>query len=734
MRIFVLASCLTAATTVGVQAQDSLKVVNLSEAQVVTNRATHKTPIAFSSLGKQELLRSNFGQDIPFLLSSLPSVLTTSDAGTGVGYTSIRVRGTDGTRINITNNGIPLNDPEAHVLYWVDLPDFASSLQDIQVQRGVGTSTNGAGAFGASINMRSETISPQPFFEFNTSYGSFNTNKQTVKFGTGILRDRWILEGRLSHIGSDGYRDRAETEMGSYFVQAGYFSPQTTVKLITFGGKEKTYHAWDGVDKETLKTNRTYNPNGAIVEDGNVIGFYKNQNDYFLQNHYQILLTHRLHTDWLFNAALHYTYGKGSYEEYKNGRKLVEYGLSPYVLNGSTVTKSDLIREKYVRGNFGGGLFSFGYQKAQWDVVLGGAVNYFHNDHFGNVLWVKNYIGSLAPEHRYYDNVGRKLDGNVYARANYALLASLNLYADLQYRHIHYVISGANESYDANIGAMQPLDIHENFHFFNPKFGFVWKAHRDGQIYASFSVAHKEPTRNNYTEGFFTQYPKAERLFDYELGYRYTGPRWHFGANLYWMDYKDQLVLTGQLNEIGEAVAENVPKSYRTGLELEAGWKINEQFSWNANATFSKNRIKDYTAYLVDENWENLKGFAIGTTPISFSPTCILNNNFTFRHKQFDISLQSQYVSRQYLDNLGTKESSLDPYFISHLNTNYTFRMKRMKELTVGVTVYNLFDERYETNGYMQTTYNSADGSFNHAPMFYPMAGINFLAHLHLRF
>lgn len=737
MRKTILAALFASAAVGQAQiAADSSNVATLGEAQVVSTRAQAATPMAFSNVGKAELRHTNFGQDIPFLLSHIPNVVITSDAGNGIGYTSIRVRGTDPTRINVTNNGIPLNDAESHMLFWVDLPDFASSVEDIQVQRGVGTSTNGAGAFGASINMRTETFAREPYIELNGSYGSFNSQKETIKFGSGLLGKHWTLEGRLSHIASHGYRDRATTDMGSYYTQIGYTNAGTLLRFVTFGGKETSYHAWDGISRELLKTNRRYNPNGEILDEADhVTGFYADQEDVFIQNHYQILLTQALNPRLMLNAALHYTYGKGWYEEYKNKRSLADYGLKPFLVEDAPVKYSDLVRRKYNRGDFGGATFSLNYKTARLVTSFGGAFNYFDNDHYGEVRWVKNYIGELLPNQRYYTNRGRKGDGNLYPRADWRVLPRLNLYGDLQWRHIHYVITGLNDD------GYNMMDIHETFDFFNPKFGATWDVHRGGQAYASLAVAHKEPSRNNYTDGFLPgmKMPRTERLLDYELGYRFRSPRFEAGANIYYMTYKDQLVLTGRVNEIGEPVVENVPESYRLGLELEAAWKICDMLRWNANLAVSRNRIKNYTAYLYDLNgdWNTTEPVHIGDTPISFSPNFVFNNVFTINWKQFSARVQSQYVSRQYLDNLGTNESSLDPYFLTHINLDYNLPLKGIKNMVVGITVYNLFNAKYETNGYAQTSFvRQSDGSITlyHDPRFYPMAGINGMIHTTLRF
>lgn len=739
--------------------KDSLRVINLNEVEVISTRATSTTPVAFTNVSKEQLKKQNFGQDIPYLLTFTPSVLTTSDAGAGIGYTSIRVRGTDATRINVTTNGIPMNDAESHSIYWVNTPDFASSLQDMQIQRGAGTSTNGAGAFGASINMQTQGISPQPYAEFSGSYGSFNTHKETVKVGTGIINNHWGFDARLSNVQSDGYRDRASADLKSYFVQGGYYNDNTTIKFITFGGKEETYHTWDGLVKDTLQVHRKYNPNGEIEDDnGDVIGFYDNQIDYYRQTHYQLLLNQILSSEWNLNVALHYTDGDGYYEEYKNARSLIEYGLQPFEANGTTIKKANLVRRKLVDSGFGGGIFSVNYNNDCINASIGGGLNYYKNTHNGKVVWVKNYLGNLDPDHEYYRNIGRKTDGNIYAKANWAVASGINLYADLQYRYTRYKINGNNDKWDwtASPGHLQPLAIDEDFNFFNPKAGAFWNINRYNKVYASFSVANKEPTRNNYTDNLFAARPKAERLFDYELGYTFQKDWFSAGANFYYMDYKNQLVLNGQLNEIGEPVAENVKSSYRMGVELMAGAQIARWLRWDVNATISRNRIKDYTEYLSDynEDWDELYNENgsiaqttryIGSTPISFSPDFMANSLISFDYKGINASLQTQYVSKQYLNNAHQENCTLDAYCVSNLNVGYTFKLRGIKSINVGVTVYNLFNETYESNGYASGSAiyegkgqtKTADSKLlytsNYAA-YYPNAGINTLAHITLSF
>ena len=728
--------------------EDSLRLMELQEVQVIATRANAKTPVAFTDVKKEEISKVNFGQDLPFLLSTTPSVLTTSDAGNAIGYTTIRVRGTDASRINITSNGIPMNDAESHSIFWVNTPDLASSLQDVQIQRGAGTSTNGAGAFGASINMRTQNLSNVPYAELSGSVGSFDTYKGTVKVGSGLLSNHFAFDARISTIKTEGFRDRASANLKSYFIQGGYFGENTVVKLISFGGNEKTYHAWDGISREDLKTNRTYNPNGEIKINGKVAGFYEDQTDNYRQTHYQLLIDQRLSSLWNLNIGLHYTNGYGFYQEYKNNRTLKEYLLEPFVVDDVTVKKSNLVRKKIMDNDFGGGVFSINYKGERAMASLGGGLNRYAGDHYGQVIWVMNYLQDLDPKHNYYSNFAGKTDGNLYGKLNYNLTEALSVYGDLQYRFIHYTINGNNDKWDWTATPEHPqiLDIREDFHFFNPKAGLFYQIDPHHSTYASFSVAQKEPTRNNYTDGLFLEHPRAEKLFDYELGYTFRNETLNAGMNLYYMDYSDQLVLNGKLNEIGEAMAENVKDSYRMGIELSLGAKLTDWLRWDLNGTWSKNRIKNYVGYVSDYNadtWDDMytqTKLDAGNTPISFSPSFIGNSVLSMNYKGFDASLQSQYVSRQYFDNFGSKEDSLDPYFVSHLSLAYTFHTKTVKDIIIGLTIYNLFDEKYETNGYSMTAalYPNGDKSkgykLNSDPRFYPMAGTNFLTHLTLRF
>ncbi len=682
-------------------------VVKLRAVEVVANSANSKTPIAYTNVTAKQIATANDGRDIPFLLESVPSVMVTGDAGGGIGYSSISVRGTDASRINVTANGVPINDSESHRVYWVNMPDLVSSVKEIQVQRGAGTSTNGAGAFGASINMATDAPSRERHASVMLSYGSYNANRQTVKVGSGTFGDHWSIDARFSHIGSDGYIDRAFSKLWSYQGQIAYSASKTLVRLLAFGGKEQTYMAWDYASAEEMeKYGRRYNPCGKYTDkDGNT-AFYPNQCDNFIQHHIQLLLTHNFNNSWSMNGALHYTSGNGYYEQYKTSRTLVEYGLQPFLdADGNTVKKSDLIRKKYNVNDFGGAIFNVKYRNGASTATFGSAINYFHGGHYGEVAWVRNYMGPLDPLQRYYDNTGRKVDFNIYSRGDWSIINDLTAYADLQYRHIHYTIKGASDNYDWNTGALANLDILRNYNFFNPKVGVNY-THNNHRAFVSWSVAHKEPVRDNFTDADPDRLPVAERMFDYELGYNYTSRLFNVGLNLYFMDYKNQLVVTGQLSDTGNAVSVNVPSSYRAGIELQAGLRPLNWFNWEATATFSRNRIKNFVEYIYEDEWTNPVTFDRGDTPIAFSPSVLFHNSFNFNVKGFDAKLSTQYVSRQYMNNARSAEAILDPFCVSNLHLGYTFNnLHGIKTMRLGFAIYNLFNEKYCNNGYTGAGY-----------------------------
>lgn len=689
---------------------DSMSVV-LNQVDVVANRADSKTPVAYTNIGKRQLTANNDGRDMTYLLNMTPSVTVSSDAGGGMGYTAMRVRGSDPSRINVMANGLPLNDPESHRVYWVNMPDLASSLRDVQIQRGVGTSTNGAGAFGASINMVTDASSEDPYAELSGSYGMYNTNRQTLRVGSGLLGNHWSVDARLSHMGSDGYIDRASSQLWSYFGQAAYQSYNTSLRLVAFGGKERTYMAWDYASKEQMEEyGRRYNPCGEYIDKDGNRAYYADQFDNFVQHHFQLLFSQRIGEWFNINAALFYTKDDGYYDQYKTGRTLVEYGLQPFMnADGELVKKSDLIRLKYNVNGFGGGQATVNFRRGRWNATLGGAVSDFDGHHYGRVKWVRNYVGPIDPLQKYYDNHGRKFDWNVYLRANYDIDRHFSVFADLQYRHIHYTITGMSDNWDWNTSSLAILDVERRWDFFNPKVGVNYTSgvHRG---FASWAVAQKEPTRDNFTDGTPESYPKAERLDDFEVGYSFNHKLFSVGVNLYYMLYKDQLVVTGQLSDTGNPLSVNVPDSYRMGIELQGALRPCEWFDWQFNLTLSRNRIKNFVEYIYEDEWTNPISFDLGDTPIAFSPDIIFNNAFNFKYRDFDASLNSRYVGKQYMNNARSEAALLDAYFVSDLHFGYSFRnLIGIKELRLGFSIYNLFNEKYFNNGYAGAGYTVVD-------------------------
>ena len=754
MRRFLMLSMMGVALAAQSEETDTLKSVELQNVQVVSTRATRKTPMAFTNMGKEQLKAVNHGQDIPYLLSLTPSVTMTSDAGNGIGYTSLRIRGTDPSRINITANGIPMNDAESAQLYWVNMGDFASSVQSMQIQRGVGTSTNGAGAFGATLNMQTENVGMEPFVGIDLSGGSYYSHKETLRFGTGLLGGHWGIQGRLSNIGSKGYLDRASTKLNSYFLQAGWFGDNTMVKFITFNGVEETYHAWNYTSKyEQALYGRTYNSCGEYYDEEGNTRYYDNQTDNYHQQNYQLIWNQRLCDVLNLNAALHYTRGDGYYEEYKRKRTLLEYDLDPQ----ETWAKSDLVRQKKMLNDFYGVVASLNYNNHQnLQATLGGGWNKYDGDHFGYVTWVKSPLAALQPNHKYYDDNAKKTDFNVYGKVTYDFVPGLNAYVDLQYRHVGIKMVGPTDEINWDTNKRIVYDMKESYDFFNPKFGLNYDITSNHKVYASYAIAHKEPTRNNFQNSLNAELdqPKAERLNDLEVGYKYQSQLFTAGANLYWMDYKDQFVLTGEIDKIGEAITRNVPDSYRLGVELEAALKPIDWFRWDVNATWSKNRVKGITVQLMDGGVADL-----GNQPLAFSPDFILNNILTFSYRGAKASVQSQYVSEQYMTNTGFKSYQthddngqlvdvgmmLDGHFTTNVDLSYNFQLPKLgiKDVTVGLTLYNLFSAKFDNNGWAAPAFTQqgdkviATGwgeSDQYEAGFAPSAPFNMMAHLSVNF
>jgi len=694
--------------------QDTIKVSQLDEVLVSAIRVTAKTPVTFSNMSKEELAQRNLGQDIPVLMNYLPSVVTTTDAGNGVGYTGIRVRGSDATRVNVTINGIPYNDSESHGTYWVNMPDFASSLQSIQLQRGVGTSTNGAGAFGASLNMLTDTYSKKGMGEISSSLGSFNTNKNTVKFSTGLMNDHFEIAGRLSTLKSDGYIDRASSDMKSYFLQGTYVGKTTLIKALAFGGTEKTYQAWNGIDAITLAENRTYNPSGAFTDEVGNTRFYDNETDNYNQDHYQLHWNEKLSENWSTNVAIHYTKGKGYYENYKEDADMADYNLQAV----GAITITDLIRQKWLDNDFYGTTFSANYKSEKLDVILGGGWNKYGGVHFGKVIWAR-YASTSELGDRYYEDNATKTDGNVFAKANYQITEKISLFGDLQLRNVHYKA----DSWETGM-------VNDNFNFFNPKAGLNYDINSKNKLYFSYAKANREPNRTDYENGN----PKPEKLNDYELGWRFKTAKSQVNINGYYMSYKDQLVLTGGIDDVGAPIRKNSGDSYRVGLEVDAVFQLSEKWAIAPNFTLSQNKNKDFY-FSRDGVLQNL-----GNTNIAYSPNIIAGNRLTFMPIQdFQISLFSKFVGEQYMANIDSDGSKLENYFVNDLNVSYEFRPKTIfKSILVSALFNNILDLKYVSNGYFYTY----DDDYSNPPAittiegagYYPQAGANFLVGLTLKF
>jgi iron complex outermembrane recepter protein len=712
------------------QVKDTTKVNQLDEVMVSAVRVTSKIPISFSNLDKKDIKFRNLGQDIPILMNYLPSVVTTSDAGNGVGYTGIRVRGSDATRINVTINGIPYNDSESHGTYWVNMPDFASSVESLQLQRGVGTSTNGAGAFGASLNMLTDSYSDKASGEISSSYGSFNTFKNTVKFSTGLMNNHFEMAGRLSTLKSDGYIDRGSSDLKSYFLQGTYVGKTTLIKALAFGGTEKTYQSWNGIDAATLQTDRTYNSIGSKYDsDGNFEGFYNNQTDNYQQDHYQLHWNEKITENWNTNLAFHYTKGKGYYEEYvddwyyqnvlfSNESSFSFLGFNPIITNGAAVNSTDLVRQKWLDNDFYGTTFSANYKSEKLDVILGGGWNKYEGLHFGKVIWARYASQSELGDHYYYD-FSTKTDGNVFAKANYKVSDKWSLFGDLQLRNVTYKANSAETGV-----------VDDTFNFFNPKAGVTYKLNEINNLYFSYARANREPNRTDYESGS----PKPEKLNDFELGWRYLSDKIKLNANGYYMKYQDQLVLTGELNDVGSPIRTNSGDSYRVGIELDATFQLTKKWVLQPNVTLSQNKNKDFY-FTRDGVLQNL-----GSTNIAFSPNIVAGNRLTFMPvNNIQISLYSKFVGEQYMANIDSDGSKLESYFVNDLNLSYEFRPKSIfKSILVSALVNNIFDLKYVSNGYFYTYVDDYSNPPAIKTMegagYYPQAGINFLLGLSLKF
>ncbi|RFZ93047.1 TonB-dependent receptor [Mucilaginibacter conchicola] len=716
-------------------------VFTTEEVTVTATRANKTSPTAFTNLSKKDLQKNNFGQDLPYLLNQTPSVVVTSDAGAGVGYTGIRIRGSDASRVNVTINGIPYNDSESQGSFFVDLPDIASSVNNIQVQRGVGTSTNGAGAFGGSINIQTTTRRDTGYADISSSAGSFNTFKNTLNFGTGLMGGKFAVDGRLSQITSDGYIDDASSNLKSYFVSGAYYGKNNTLRANIFSGKERTFQAWNGIPDyiigdNTIPNHRTYNELGMM--DGGKR--YADQVDDYLQNHYQLLYDHKLSDKVSFSGALHYTRGKGYYEEYKKNDSVSNYGLKPVNYGTDTISTTNLARRRWLDNYFYGVTYALKYNpQTNLNFTLGGAYNEYKGAHYGNIIYSEQGIG-VGPNYQYYRDDAKKTDFNIFTRGEWRL-GDVILNADMQYRRIYYSFLG----YDRNLNNVQQ---NATLNFFNPKAGITYVFNENSNVYASYAVGNHEPNRDDYTNSSPNSRPKPETLHDFEAGYRTAGDVFKGGINLFYMLYKNQLILTGALNDVGSPARVNVDDSYRAGIEFDGRVQATKQLSIAATATISTNKIKNYTQLLKNYDDDTRVPIFLKKTDIAYSPSFIASGEIAYAPvKGGEIALLNKYISSQYLDNtMNTnpagltatgdnrfvRDRLLKSYFVSDLRVRYNFAVKHVKNIALGVQVNNIFNKEYEANG---ATYPDIEGgqvvNYNY---FFAQAKRNFMTSVTVSF
>ena len=714
--------------------QDTLTVstVALSSVTVSALRANEDTPMAFTNVSEEELNKQNLGKDLPVLLRFLPNVVTTSDAGAGIGYTGIRVRGSDATRVNVTINGIAYNDAESHGTFWVNLSDFASSVSELQLQRGVGTSTNGAAAFGASLNINTTELSKDAYALLSSSAGSFNTYKNTVKFSTGLSKSGFELSGRLSAITSDGYIDRSSSNLKGYFLQGTFSSVNTKIKALTFGGHERTYQAWYGIDQDVLKKNRTYNPAGEQYDEAGLLeSYYNNQVDNYNQDHTQLHIEQRLSNSSRLSLGLNYTHGYGYYQEFYDlwYDQNVSYGgdtdygylkLPPLSINGQSITATENAVRKWLDNDFYAANVLYHYQKGRHNISAGVYYSSYEGLHFGELMWANR--ADVNPGHRFYENTGKKKDGNIFYKWDVSINEKLHLYADAQLRWVDYKVIG-------EIAGPERFTVKDEHTFFNPKTGLLYKPNANNQFYISFAKAHKEPNRTDFENGS----PVPEALDDLEFGWRYKTADAFLNANIYFMSYKNQLVLTGAIDQVGAPIRANSGDSYRRGIELEGGWNITSNINLQANLAWSKNRNKN-KFFKRDGVLESL-----GDTKLAYSPSLVASEQLKYTADKWSVSFVSKYVGEQYMGNIDAELSMLDSYFINDIQFQaLLLKKKNDSSLNLNVHMHNIFDELISSNGYFYTF--DDDYSVPNVVTtvegvgYYPQAGRHFMAGLTLKF
>jgi len=701
------------------------------EVIVSGTRAGNFSPLAYTTIENSTLKEHNSGQDLPYLLSLTPSLVETSEAGNGIGYTSLRIRGSDGSRINVTIDGIPLNDPESQQVFWVDLPDIASSVENIQVQRGAGTSSNGAGAFGASINIQTKSPDNEPFAEINSSAGSFSSFKNVVTAGTGLLAGKYAMQMRYSDLKSDGFVDRTGSDHRSAFITGMYRTGRSSLKTNLILGEERTGIGWWGVPGEMLEVNRRYNPAGEYTDEEGVKHYYDNESDNYTQNHAQLIYSYKINEMFLANAALHYTRGKGYYEEFREDQPYSDYGLPRAGDNETALTETDLVRRKWMSNDFYGAVYSLNYRKNRFEGILGGGLNRYSGDHFGRLIWMKN-PGTAGMDYEWYRNNGLKREFNVYGKVNYTLSDNISFFGDLQYRHISYDMTGIDDD-------QRDLAQRHSYDFFNPKGGFFFTIDPNQDAWISFSVANREPTRADFKEaaGDPEATPRAETLYDTEFGYKLRSGKSLISACIYGMIYKDQLVPTGELSSVGYPIMTNVSDSYRIGAEISTGFRPVEPVSWQFNLTISRNKIADftefYTDYISSVGSSEYKSRRLGTVDIAYSPSVTGSSDLELQlHSRLKLHLISKYVGKQYFDNTMSEKRRINPYFVNNIRVDFVPAIGSLKNAELQLLVNNIFDAEYESNAYGGTWYE--DGIENTWSYFFPQAGINYMMRIGLKF
>lgn len=675
------------------------------EVIVKATRASEVTPTTNTTITAEDLAKENLGQDLTYLLENEQSVVSFSDGGGGIGYTSMRIRGSDMSRINFTINGIPYNDPESQSVFLVNVGDLASSIADIQIQRGVGSSTNGAAAFGASVNMNTNKLNKKAYAELNNSFGSFASLKNTLKFGTGLINDKFTVDARLSHIKTDGYIDRARAKLWSYYFSGAYYGDNTIVRFNHFSGIETTYQAWNGIDAAKLETDRTFNISGTDFLSTDVP--YDNEVDQYKQDHYQLFVSQQIKDHWTANVALFYIKGRGYFEQFKVQSRLSNYGLDNVVAGNDTIERTDLVRRRWLDNDFYGATFSANYQKLEkLDFTVGGAWNQYDGDHFGEVIWAQ-FASNGNLRDRYYENNGQKTDFNIYAKANYYVTKKLVAFADLQYRRVSYNVSGIDND-------QRFIFEDVDYDFFNPKVGLTYLLNKESDFYASFAVANREPTRNDFIDN--DEQPEHETLYNLEVGYKFRNKSMRFNANYYYMYYNNQLVLNGELNDVGSAVRVNVDKSYRTGIEAAAGMDIAKIISLDANATWSVNEIQSF---------EDESEVVHDNTKISYSPQWIGGVQFGLNPiEDLTFAITSKFVGKQFLDNTTSDRLSIDKYRQADMRIAYVFHTKVVKDIEFNLLLNNFTNREIVSNAYV----------YAGEAYFFPQAKFNFLMGVNLRF